>query len=60
VLWVGTALSTLDAKTGWYTRYAFRSKEPGGEILPDVRAIQEGEDGELWLGTANGGAGTRS
>jgi signal transduction histidine kinase/ligand-binding sensor domain-containing protein/DNA-binding response OmpR family regulator len=54
VLWVGNALDTLDPKTGSLTRYAFRSKEPGGEIVTNVRAIQEDRDGVLWLGSQNG------
>ena len=54
VLWVGTALGTLDPKTGSLTRYAFRSNEPGGELVRNVRAIHEARDGALWLGTING------
>src|SRR3982751_3853307 len=54
VLWVGTALGTLDPKTASLTHYAFRSKEPGDERIPDVRAIQEDPDGVLWLGTVRG------
>ncbi len=54
VLWVGTDLSTLDPKTGSLTHYAFRSKNPGGEIISNVRAIQEDPDGVLWVGTAVG------
>ena len=54
VLWVGNALGTLDPKTGSLTPYAFRSKEPGGEIVTNVRAIQEDQDAVLWLGTQNG------
>ncbi len=54
VLWVGNGLGTLDPRTGTLTRYAFRSKEPGGEIVKGLRALQEGREGELWLGTQNG------
>jgi signal transduction histidine kinase/ligand-binding sensor domain-containing protein/CheY-like chemotaxis protein len=54
VLWVGTALGTLDPRTGSLTRYAFSSKEPGGESLANVRAIHEYRDGALLLGTMNG------
>jgi len=54
VLWVGTALGILDPKTGSLTPYAFRSKEPGGEIVTNVRATLEDRDGVLWLGTVNG------
>ena len=54
VLWVGNALGTLNSKTGSVTHYAFRSKEPGGEIVTNVRASHEDRDGVLWLGTHNG------
>ena len=54
MLWVGGTLGTLYPKTGSLTPYAFRSKEPGGEIVKYVRAIQEERDGVLWLGTQNG------
>jgi hypothetical protein len=45
MMWTASPLSSLDPKTGSTTRYVFRSKEPGGEILPNVRAIQEDRDG---------------
>ncbi len=54
IQWVGNALGTLDPKTGSLTPYAFRSKEPGGEMINFVRAIQEDRGGVLWLGTENG------
>ena len=54
VLWVGGSLGTLDPTTGSLTRYAFRSKESGGEIATDVRALREDPDGVLWLGTQHG------
>jgi signal transduction histidine kinase/ligand-binding sensor domain-containing protein/CheY-like chemotaxis protein len=54
VLWMGNALGTLDPKTGSLTPYAVRSKEPGGEVVTNVRAIQEDRDGMLWLGAQNG------
>ena len=54
VAWVGSALGTLDPKTGSLTRYALRSKEPSGESLANVRAILEARDGALWLGTMKG------
>ncbi len=54
VMWVGFAFGTLDPKTGSLTRYAFRSKDPGGKFISDVRAIQEDRDGVLWVGTVNG------
>uniref|UniRef100_Q01X79 histidine kinase n=1 Tax=Solibacter usitatus (strain Ellin6076) TaxID=234267 RepID=Q01X79_SOLUE len=54
LLWVGNGLGTLDPRTGTLTRYAFRSKDPGGEIIKGLRALQEGREGELWLGMQNG------
>ena len=54
VLWVGTALSTLDTKTVSFTPYAVRSKGRSGEVVNNVRAIHEDRDGVLWLGTVSG------
>ncbi len=53
-IWLGFALSTLDPKTGSFTRYVFPSKEPNRDIFTQVRAIQEDRDGVLWLGTVSG------
>jgi signal transduction histidine kinase/ligand-binding sensor domain-containing protein/CheY-like chemotaxis protein len=53
-LWVSNALGILDPKTGTVVRYAFRSKEPSGEMIANVRAIREDRDGVLWIGTQSG------
>jgi signal transduction histidine kinase/ligand-binding sensor domain-containing protein/CheY-like chemotaxis protein len=54
VLWTRINMGTLDPRTGSLTRYAFRSQEPGGEMISNVRAIHEDRDGVLWVGTVNG------
>jgi signal transduction histidine kinase/ligand-binding sensor domain-containing protein len=53
VTWVGTGVGLLRYDNGAISWYG--AKE--GLVLPDVRAVVEGRDGELWFGMLGGGLG---
>jgi ligand-binding sensor domain-containing protein/signal transduction histidine kinase len=59
VLWViysfGNGLATVDRENNRLIEYSPTSAGSDGTQLAGVRAIQEDEDGTLWLGTASGG-----
>ncbi len=59
LLWMGavgvSGLSSLDVKTGRFTRYSFYSDQTGKTAIPDVTKVYEDGDGVLWLGTRGGG-----
>jgi len=59
VLWVtsvvGTWLTAVNAKTGEFSRYAFRVNEPGSLRLAGIHALHEDRNGTLWLGTFRDG-----
>ena len=59
VLWVtfsfGNGLATVDRKDNRLIEYSLSRAGSAGAQLSGIRAIQEDEDGSLWLGTASGG-----
>ena len=53
VTWIGTITGLLRYQNGTVTHYG----EKEGLVLPDVRALAEGQDGTLWFGMLGGGLG---
>ena len=59
VLWVtysfGNGLARVDRRNGRLIEYSPGGAASDGQQFSGIRAIQEDEDGTLWLGTASGG-----
>jgi ligand-binding sensor domain-containing protein/signal transduction histidine kinase len=59
VLWVtspfGNGLSSLDVKTGSFTRYSFHAEELGSQSVVGVNRVFEDSDGGIWVCTVDMG-----
>ena len=57
VLWIGTTtgLNKFNKESGTFTRYLANPSDPKSLSHDSVKAIAEGRDGTLWIGTASGG-----